>query len=89
LELNLARGLDNSFVKSIFLKNILEKIDSDSPIDEIALNERNFESVVIPNRQIVEVDPLSFQGVGKPKLIDLNFNKIKSVDENLFKGCLF
>lgn len=89
MELNLARGLDNSFVKSIFLKNILEKIESDSPIDEIALNERNFESVVIPNRQIVKVDPLSFQGVGKPKLIDLNFNKIKSVDENLFKGCLF
>ena len=87
MELNdLTRGLTDSFVKSINLKNILEKNESNSPIDEIAINERDYERVEIINRQILQVDPLCFMGVKNPKLIDLNFNKIKSVDENLFKG---
>ena len=82
----MAKGLTNTYVKSIQLKSILEKLESNSQIDDIAYNEHSFEEIQIPNRQIIDVSPDSFQGVRGPKSIDLNFNKIKAVNENLFKG---
>lgn len=78
--------LTNETIKAMHLKKQLEERPTSNQIEIMELDNSNFNKLEIINRQIRFLHPDMFRGLGKIKLIDLNFNIITKLEENVFRG---
>jgi hypothetical protein len=78
--------LTNETTKSMHLKKYLEDNPTSNQIEQMIYPTSSFDKFEIINRQVRFLHADMFQGLKNLKYIDLNFNIIKEIDENLFRG---